>query len=148
MWNELLKELSDFPDSVLTSLDTQDYPFSIRTRCEPVLIDQVLRVQVPTYTRVHPGPASLLCHRHDDLLWNLKSFTVRGFLELDDQGWLFRPQKMIAGAGIGGMLAMVKFLRDGRRSAKQYLEKRGLTRPKIDWDAIHAMWAEIHREEK
>ena len=67
--------------------------------------------------------------------------------EKDAQGWLFRPQQLIPGAGIGGLIGMLKFLRDGRRNARQYLDKRGLARPSIAWDQIHALWAEIKRAE-
>jgi len=71
---------------------------------------------------------------------------VKGLLEQDDRGdWLFYPQKYIPGAGIGGLKAMAKFVQDGRRSTKRYLEKRDLSRPTIAWDTIHAIWADVHR---
>ena len=74
---------------------------------------------------------------------NLKSFTVCGELEQDARGWLFRPQKFIPGAGIGGMRAMVKFVQMGRRSTQEYLDKRNLKRPKIEWDTLHAIWVDV-----
>ena len=42
-------------------------------------------------------------------------------------------------------MAMVKFLLDGRRNTRRYLEKRNLSRPVIAWDTVHALWAEVHR---
>lgn len=143
MWDNIVKHLADFQSAVLSGTDSTGYPFSIR--CEPKLDTdmQVLRVQVPEATGIQPGPAGLLCHKHDEWLWNLKSFVVRGALEMDSQGWIFRPRQFIPGAGIGGLIQMVKFLRSGRRTTKRYLEKRGLQRPSIPWDKIHAVWAEI-----
>ncbi len=144
MWDELVKQLTDFDSAVLAGVDDSGYPFSFRCKLMPDA--PVLRVWVPDYARLQPGPAALLCHRHDEWLWNLKSFIVRGALEQGAQGWLLRPQQFTPGAGIGGLLGMVKFVRDGRRSAQQYLNKRGLARPRIEWDEIHAIWHEIKRE--
>jgi hypothetical protein len=144
MWTEIVKEMADFSTAVLTSVDASGYPFSIRCKPNPDSVAQVLRVQIPEYIQFKPGPAGLLYHKHDESLWNLKSLTLRGLLEQDAQGWFFRPLKYTPGAGIGGLPAMVKFVKDGRRSARQYLEKRHLPRPVIAWDTVHEIWAEIH----
>lgn len=143
MWPEIVVEMADFPTAVLTCIDSLGYPFSIRCEPKPDPVSQVLRVQLPEYLQFQPGPAWILCHKHDESLWNLKSLTVKGLLEQDAQGWLFRPLKYIPGAGIGGLIALVKFVQDGRHSTKQYLEKRHLPRPSIAWDTVHAIWAEV-----
>lgn len=145
MWDDIVEHLPDFGSAVLTSVDAKGYPFSVRCKPEIDAGARVLRVQVPEYAAIQPGRAGLLCHKHDERLWNLKSFIVRGSLERDAQGWLFRPQQFIPGAGIGGMIAIMKFMLDGKRTAQQYLDKRGLARPNIPWDRIHALWAEIRR---
>jgi hypothetical protein len=85
-----------------------------------------------------------LCHRHDENLWNLKSFLVRGTLARGEDGeWTFRPERCVPGAGIGGPMAMVRFVAGARKTAGRYLEKRGLPRPRIPWDAINAIKAQI-----
>ncbi len=145
MWDELYKYLPTYPGAVVTDIGRSGYPFSIRCRPEHDAGARVLRVLLPEYADIQPGPAGLLCHTHDEQLWNLKSVLVRGSLEQDSKGWLFRPQQFIPGAGIGGMIGMIKFLRDGRRTTKQYLNKRGLTRPTIAWEEIHATWAEVKK---
>jgi hypothetical protein len=145
MWSELVKQLSEFPDAILTSVDASGYPFSVRCKPEPDRSAEVLRLRLPSIAQVSSGPAGLLCHKHDESLWNLRSFIVRGLLEQDTQDWLFRPVQLIPGAGIGGAVGMIKFVRDSRRSTRQYLEKRHLDRPKIDWDSIHAIWEEVHK---
>jgi hypothetical protein len=143
MWHDMVEHLADFSSAVLTGVDTAGYPFSIR--CEPEIdaSRKELRVQVPEYADIQPGPTGLLCHKHDEELWNLKSFIVRGKLERNPEGWRFHPQRFTPGAGIGGLMGMVKFLRSGRRTAKKYLDKRGLARPSIPWDKIQALWEEI-----
>lgn len=145
MWGELCKYLPTYPNAVVTGIDGSGYPFSVRCRPELDAGARVLRVVLPAYASIQPGSAGLLCHMHDEQLWNLRSFIVRGSLEQDSQGWLFRPRQFIPGAGIGGIIGMVKFLQDGRRTAQQYLNKRGLARPKIAWDDIHAIWAEVKK---
>lgn len=143
MWDEIVEHLADFSSALLTCVDEAGYPFSVRCRPEPDVDEQVLRVQVPEYTNIQPGPAGLLCHKHDEQLWNLKSFILCGSLERGTHGWIFRPQRFTPGAGIGGLIGMVRFLRSGRRIAKRYLDKRGLERPSIPWDRVHALWAEV-----
>jgi hypothetical protein len=139
MWDDIKKHLPDFESAVLTGVDAEGYPFSVR--CRPDLDDaaEVLRVQLPADTPLQPGPAGLLCHKHDENLWNLKSLLVRGTLSRDEKGWKFEPLRFIPGAGIGGLPAMARFFTGSRRNAARYLKKRGLARPRIPWDEINAV---------
>ncbi len=145
MWDEIARYLPTYASAVVTGIDQSGYPFSVRCVPEVDAKTRVLRLVLPGYCGIHVGPAGLLCHMHDEQLWNLKSFIVRGSLEQDSQGWLFRPRQFIPGAGIGGTIGMINFLRDGRRTTEQYLKKRGLARPKIAWEDIDATWAEIEK---
>lgn len=143
MWDEICRYLPTFPSAVVTGIDRAGYPFSVQCHPEPDSAARVLRLVLPDYVGFQRGPAGLLCHMHDERLWNLRSFIVRGTLEKDSLGWLFRPEQFIPGAGLGGMLGLIKFLRDGRRTADQYLKKRGMARPQVAWDEIHATWAAV-----
>jgi len=139
VWAEITKHLYQFESAILSGLDQSGYPFSVRCRPYPDPSgDEVLSLWLPPDTDLRPGPASLLCHRHDENLWNLKSFLVRGVLRKDDGGWSFQPSRFISGPGIGGLPAMLRFFTRSRRNARRYLEKRGLTRPRIPWDEIKA----------
>ena len=139
MWAEITKYLYQFESAVLSGLDEAGYPFSVRCRPYPDASGvEVLRVWLPPDTPLRPGPASLLCHTHDENLWNLKSFLVRGVLVKDAGGWSFEPGKFIPGIGIGGLPAKIRFLAGSRRRARRYLRKRGLARPRILWDEINA----------
>ncbi len=139
MWSKLIKELAMFSNAVVTGVDANGYPFSFR--CVPLIDDaeQALRIQLPVGIPIQAGRAGLLCHSHDEQLWNLKNFIVQGELESQPGGWVFRPQRFIAGSGTGGPLGDVKMMLNASRSAKRYLAKRGLPRPTIPWDAIKTL---------
>jgi hypothetical protein len=145
-WGETLKHLSTFASAVLTGRDGEGYPFSVR--CRPGLDPTArrLRMILPPDAPVEPGPAGLLCHWHDEQLWNQRSFVTRGRLERDDEGWHFQPRQFVPGLGMGGPLALIRFTVDARRAAKRYLAARGLARPTVPWDAINAVKAQATRD--
>ena len=137
MWDDIVKHLGDFPNAVLTVVDEEGYPFSVRCTPETDISNQILRIKLPPYLGIQLGSASLLCHKHDELLWNLKSFLITGTLEWDDTGWRLVPRRFIPGMGIGNFfLALIQMARKGRRTTQRYLDKRGLSRPKIPWKEI------------
>jgi hypothetical protein len=139
MWAEITRHLYEFESAVLAGLDEEGYPFSVRFRPYPDASGaEVLKVWLPPGTPVRPGPASLLCHSHDENLWNLKSFLVRGVLVKDAGGWSFEPGQFIPGIGVGGLPAMIRFFFSSRRKTSRYLQKRNLARPSIPWDEINA----------
>jgi hypothetical protein len=132
MWPEITRRLPRFASAVLTGLDSGGEPVSVR--CQPTLDHhaQVLRVAVPDGLRMVPGPAGLLCHRHDEQLWGLKSFLLRGTLEPAGHGWVFRPRQLVPGMDTTP-LSNLRLLLDARRTARRYLAARGLPRPTIPW---------------
>jgi hypothetical protein len=142
MWADIVKNVVKYPSAVVTSIDSTGYPFSFRCTPELEHAVKVLRIPIPEGTDVQSGPASLLCHRHDEWLWNMKSFSVRGVLEHGTQGWNLRPLRFIHGDASQDLRGMLRFVRLGRRNAKRYLKRRGLPRPKVPWDEICAAWTE------
>ena len=147
MWADLVKRLKSFPSAVLTGLDAEGYPFSFRCIPQPDPSKEVLLVQIPPQAAIQPGPAGLLCHSHDEQLWNLKGFGVHGTLAQRDDKWVFTPRRLMVGTGGGGLLGYMRQIRNARRTAQQYLERRGLPRPKVDWDGMKALWAEAKKPE-
>ena len=133
MWSEILKYSDLYESAVLTLLADDGYPFSLRCNSEPDSANKTLRLVLPLGVGLKSGPASLLWHRHDERLWNLNSFGVRGLLLDDNKGWYVRPEAFIPGVGVGGWRSYVRFLVNGRRTTRRYLERRGLPRPKFDW---------------
>lgn len=109
------------------------YPFSLRCHPQPDSAAKMLRMNIPAGIALEPGPASLLWHRHDERLWKLHSFAVRGILLQDEIGWAVRPEAFIPGVGVGGWRSYVRFLINGRRTTQRYLQTCGLERPQLDW---------------
>jgi hypothetical protein len=146
MWGETLRQVTQYPSAVLTGRDADGYPYSLRCRPRPDLAARALRVELPAGTPLRPGPAGLLCHRHDETLWRLQSVVIRGALVQDEQGWRFEPRAVIPGMDQQSPKAMLRFLLDSRRKAAAYLAKRGLPRPPIPWADINRVKAEAQRE--
>jgi len=145
MWNEIVSNLPKFSSVVLTGMDAKGYPFSVRCNPEVDHARQVLHIGLSKDIPIHPGTAGLLCHSHDEFLWKLNAFLVRGNLEHDDQGWVFRPQKFIPGIGIGGLVGDMKAQYKTREAVNRYLQKRGLPRPRVPWGDIKALWKEAKK---
>ena len=148
MWKMMFRHLAEFSSAVLTGIDDSGYPYSVRCRAEPDSGKQVLLINLPSSLPLQSGPASLLCHRHDELIGNQKSFVVRGKLERAADGWRFQPTQFIPGLGIGFMMGLPRITINGRINAKQYLQKRGLPRPKVNWQDVKQAWAEARRERR
>jgi hypothetical protein len=144
MWNKITRNLKKYQSAVLTGMDAHGSPFSVRCVPEMDANSQVLHVQLPPGVQLHPGPASLLCHQHNELLWNLESFLLRGSLMQNGQGWNFQSQQFIPG-GPGTGLAVVRSLLDTKRAARRYLQKRHLPRPRVPWDEIVEVKAQALR---
>ncbi|CAA9475298.1 MAG: hypothetical protein AVDCRST_MAG02-4069 [uncultured Rubrobacteraceae bacterium] len=136
MWAEIEKNLAAFETGVLNARDAAGYPYSVRCRPWPDHQVGVVRLGPVAGQEIQPGPASLLCHSHNEELWDLKVFLVRGTVEGAGDGLAFRPERTVTGAGLR---AMVRMLMGARRSAAGYLKKRGLERPRIPWDEVEAV---------
>ena len=141
MWAEAAKWLNKFPDAVLTATDDEGYPASVRvpTRAYAAATGE-LPVSLTDALRFAEGQANLLCHSHNEKMWNLQMVTVKGTLEKRDGAWVFRTE----GFSPPSKLAALDFVRNARRAAQKYLDKRDLPRPTVNWAAIK----EIQRRAK
>ncbi len=147
MWAEVRGHLRGFSSPVLTAVDGDGYPVSIRCQLSLDERQQALRLSLPGWARITPGPASILCHVHNQLLWDLRSFLIRGMLEpTGGDTWLFRPSRFVPGIGIGGLAGIVRFALAKRRTARRYLERRGMARPTIDWGQLKALQARARQQ--
>lgn len=141
MWAEIRRYLRKYPSAVLSGLDSTGHPFSLR--CHPLMDETELALRIAKVPTVDlaEGPASILCHSHNLFLWNLRSFLIRGSLEVADGSYLFRPSRFVPGIGVGGLPGMIRFATSKRRAARRYLQRRGLTRPRIDWVQLKTLQA-------
>ncbi len=147
MWNNIVKQLSRFTNGVLTGIDSDGYPFSIR--CKPQVDEtrQVLLINQGGDDHIQPGPAGLLFHSHNDEVWDLKSFQILGSLEKAEQGWVFHVERSIP-EGDPGPFDQIQMLLKSRADAKKYLERCSLPRPKVDWTGIKELRAEAKKAKK
>ena len=141
-FGQAVRRLPEFGSAVLTAFDEDGNPTLARVR--PAADPASRSFSINTDARLRPGRASLLCHSHDDHLWNLRSFVVAGDLSGDGKGWTLRPDRFIpGGADKLGPVAMIKIIRELRGAARRYLQRRGLSRPEVDWQAIDTLTAEL-----
>jgi len=139
MWTEIEKYLPEFESAVLNARDAEGYPYSIRCHTEQNRLAGIIGIDLPEETSLQPGPASLLCHSHDEEVWNQKIFLLRGSLEETHDGHVFRPEKFVPSIGTGGPIGMVRMVLGVRKASAAYLKKRGLARPRIPWGEIEAV---------
>ncbi|MFH9799284.1 hypothetical protein [Streptomyces virginiae] len=61
---------------------------------------------------------------------------VRGPASLrpTDAGWLLVPSTVVEPVGSGNAVDALRVLRRTSRATDRYLERRGLRRPKVQWD--------------
>lgn len=133
MWAEAAKWLNKFDEAVLTVLDSDGYPASVRV--DPAAYDAAtgeLRAILPEALNAVEGPANLMAHYHDEKMWNIKSTTVKGQLVMRDGAWMFVTTSFDAPS----KLAMLLFVKGARAAGQKYLDKRGLARPQVNWTSI------------
>lgn len=135
-WAQMMARLPKFTSAVLTGLDAHGYPYSVRCYPQPDRATRTLRMPVASGALLQSGPAGLLCHRHDERLWNQRSFLVRGALTREGAEWRFEPRQYVQGMGYDGALGLARFVVGARRATDSYLAKRGLPRPSIPWDEV------------
>ena len=147
MWEQIIAYISSYPSVVVTGIDAGGYPYSVRCHVQPDSARQLIRTDLPANAEIQPGPASMMSHYHDENLWNQTSFLVNGKLENREDGWNFRPEKVVGEISQSPLELMRAMLRL-RRTASDYLKKHNLPKPQVAYDEIHALWAEVERGKK
>jgi hypothetical protein len=141
MWAEAAKWLNKFDEAVLTGVDAEGYPVSIRVNPRDYdATTGTLTASFPAALPVAEGPANVLAHTHDEKMWHLNMIQIKGRLESRDGGWVFQSTNFNAPS----KLAFVQFLRANNAAAHKYLDRRGLKRPPVNWSAVK----EIQRRAK
>ncbi|MFJ9381501.1 hemerythrin domain-containing protein [Streptomyces sp. NPDC101455] len=130
-------QLARFSSAVLAARDASGAPVLARTR--PVPADEGFALDIPSDCAATPGPASLLVHRHDELLNHMHNTLVRGTLETAGDRGLLVPTKVVEPMGTGRPTDAIRVLRSTRRATARYLERRGLDRPRVRWDEFKAL---------
>ena len=145
MWSSLVRHSRPFESAVLTIVGAAGYPVSVRCRPRIQAESKRIEVQLPDWLEAAEGAASLLYHRHDDKIFKMKDFLLRGRLEQQKDRWIFVPVAMIPGIlGLGPRAALRNFLR-WRRNTRRYFERRSVAKPRVPWDRINALKREAKR---
>ncbi len=136
MWDEIYDALERHDDALLTGYDRDGFPFSVR--CMPVVDRQNrrLNVDVPEASGIQPGKASILMHSHDEDLWNLVQFLIRGTLVRTSEGHYFVPASINGSPRPAGGMDAIRTLRGIRRRGNAYLKRHDIPRPKIPWGDV------------
>lgn len=140
MRSDAAKALATFPEGVVTAVDPDGYPVSVRQRslrCD-ASTGEIL-VAWPQNIAVIEGPANVLCHSHDEKLWNLKALQLRGRLERRGDDWVFITSAVTAHSSM--VVALGRAANSNRAAGNRYLDYRGIARPQVNWAAVK----DIHR---
>lgn len=140
VWTEAAKWLARYPDVVVTALDTDGYPVSIRqngSRYDARTGE--FPVDLPDELRPAAGLANLLCHKHDELLWDLSAIHIKGSLDHRDGDWVFTSSAFTPPP----RLELWHLAKRMRAAARRYLSKRQLEAPAVNWSAISEIWKEV-----
>lgn len=142
MWAKAAKAVAGFSEGVITALDAQGMPISVRQLSLPYdAASGRMPITISDALDAAPGHACLLCHFHDDALWNMRAIQLKGRIEREGSGWVFVTTAFTPPSAI----AMIRGL---YRSANQYLAKRGLPRPVVAFDAIERLWQQAKTIER
>ncbi len=140
MWDEILDALEAHDSALLTGFDENGFPFSVR--CMPMADrkNRRLTIELPRNAdQIQPGKASLLMHSHNEDLWDLAQFLIRGTLVRTGDGHYFVPASTIGAPRPASGLDAIKTLRTIRHRGNAYLNHRNIERPSVPWDDIHRL---------
>lgn len=135
MQAEAAQALATFQEAVVTAVDPDGYPVSVRQTapcCEPKTGEML--VAWPVDVAVVAGPANVLCHYHDEKLWNIRSLQIKGQLERRRNDWVFVGTAFTPPATM--LVALWRVAKSSRAAGERYLNKRGLGRPVVNWAAV------------
>ena len=135
MAEQIKDAMERYPTVVFVGLDENGHPYSVRAEVTQPGDDLLVRPAQPFQGT--NGPASLLWHRHNGSSGDMTSLLVLGSAADTGSGWRFTPDRL-PGALTGGhdVSSYEEWITDGKRRTAQYLDKRGLTAPEIDWDQL------------
>lgn len=147
MWNKRLATLADtYPTAVLSIVDSEGYPLSIR--CD-VRLDAVRQAAIiadpPAQAAAWRGEACLLYHQFNEGLEGLREMVILGELGSADGLLTLHVKKFLTANGrqdtdqmphASSPWHMMQFFWLGWRNARAYIAKRGAPWPPIPFDAI------------
>lgn len=147
MWNSVLAARARAYDSaVLTVVESSGYPFSVRCRARfDDSTETIAILEAPRVAASWRGSASLMLHRHNSVLEDFHELSIKGELQESGGTLILKPSEFLTGTGrpdtdemphAGKPLDLLRFMRLGRRKAREYLAKRGQPWPPIQFKEL------------
>ncbi|MEV5414198.1 pyridoxamine 5'-phosphate oxidase family protein [Thermopolyspora sp. NPDC052614] len=130
---------SGYRSAVLSTIDPEGFTSLRRVRLVADPSSGSFLIDLPGTATPHPGPASILCHSHDDTLQKLRTSGCLGHVGVRDGAWTFTPTRFVPGTGDEGPVAMYRAMKGVRRTAARYLAARNLPRPSISWNEFEVI---------
>lgn len=139
MWQLAAESLSRFPEVVVTALNVEGYPVSVRQRAPNYDAGTgEMPLLIPASITPVAGPANVLAHYHDENLDNLRIVRIKGRLERRPGEWIFISTAFVPPSP-GGIKSLWQMAKAMRRSSRRYLAARKMAPPKVDWTVIRNM---------
>ena len=152
MWNErLAKRASNYSTGVLSIVDADGYPMSVRCTARLDASRQVFTFPTPAQAANWRGKACLLFHQFNERLEGLKQMVILGELVSENGLLTLHVSKFVTANGrpntdqmphASSPLHMLQFFLLGRRKSRAYLARRGTPWPPIPYDEIERLLAE------
>jgi hypothetical protein len=137
LWASAAKHMAKFDEGVVNAVDAEGYPLSVRQTSLPYDPNTgEMPVTLPDALGAVEGPASLLCHFHDENLWGLRAILLKGKLARREGKWIFVTTSFTPPS-------TWQMIKNVKKSARDYLAKRNLPWPVVNYAAIDQMWAEV-----
>jgi hypothetical protein len=147
MWNKRLAQLATkYPTGVLSVADVGGFPASVRLAARLDAKERIVTFPaLPAYAQGWRGQACLLFHRHNSRLEGLRQMVLKGELVEVDGAVALRVTDFVTANGssntdemphAGSPVLTLRFLRLGRRKAREYERKRGKPWPPIDYAEV------------
>jgi hypothetical protein len=130
-WDMRVEELGRrHPTAVVSWVAPDGFPFAVRVPVHAEPGAQRVRLEREAIgAPLHPGPACLTVHAHDETFTYRENFQVRGDLVEDDAGWCVVPHRLVGGfeaprSKLAGYRANARKMWHFHRAAKRELARR------------------------
>jgi hypothetical protein len=142
VWDLVTAALAEFATAVLTANDGDGRLFALRCGMEADQASQTLRFSASQPLR--PGAASVLWHRHNGALEDLRSLLVAGQLDGHGRDWTFQPGRVLTPWTWrqGRSSSQLSRFASLRERSLDYMARRGIPPPHVDWDKLMQYAAE------
>jgi hypothetical protein len=138
MWDEAAKAMAEFSGAVVTAMDADGYPVSVRVAA-PRYDAQTGRLPVvwPSDFAVTAGPANVLCHYHDEGLWGIRTLQIKGRLERCSEDWTFVSTDFKPPSR--ALMTLWRLAKSSRTTGLRYLHTRALKSPAVNWESLREL---------